>query len=159
MTAFPVLQQPHTIYYLMHWGYTISQMAFSNEFSSMKIFKFRLKVPLNLFLNSGLMWIMAWHRTGDKPLSEPMMVHFTRVNSLAPERPEWPLTKVIFKVILVIDGSGICISREIALKLMSPDLFDDKSTSVQVKDWCCQAPSLCRSRCWPRAMSPYGVAE
>ena len=25
----------------------------------------------------ALVWVMAWHRTGDKPLSEPMPTQFT----------------------------------------------------------------------------------
>ena len=24
----------------------------------------------------SLVWVMAWHRTGDKPLPEPMMIQF-----------------------------------------------------------------------------------
>ena len=46
----------------------------------MKIFQFRLKfslkfVPQGLINNNwALVQIMAWHRPGDKPLSEPMMV-------------------------------------------------------------------------------------
>ena len=27
--------------------------------------------------NPALVWIMAWRRTGDKPLSEPMLTKFT----------------------------------------------------------------------------------
>ena len=47
------------------------------------------------------------------------------------------LYTVNFKVILVIDGWGI--SCEIALRWLSLDLTDDKSTLVQVMAWCCQA--------------------
>ena len=62
----------------------ISQMTFSNAFSSMKIFKFRKKkkqslrfVPRGSLQNkSALVQIMAWHRTSDKPFSEPMMDYF-----------------------------------------------------------------------------------
>ena len=45
--------------------------------------------------------------------------------------------EVIFKLILVIDGWGI--SLEIALRWMSLDLTDYKSTWVQAMAWCCQA--------------------
>ena len=42
---------------------------------------------------------------------------------------------------------------------MSLDLTDDKSTLVQVMDWCRQASSHYLSQCWPRSMSPYGVVR
>ena len=65
--------------------------------------------------------------------------------------------KVNFKAILVIDCWGI--SCEIALRWLSLDLTDDKSTLVQVMAWCCQATSHYLNLCWPRSMSPYGVAR
>ena len=69
---------------LTHWGReemnNISQTTFSYVFSSMKMFEFRLKLKLK-FVPKGpinnipaLVQIMAWRRSGDKPLSEPMMV-------------------------------------------------------------------------------------
>ena len=51
------------------------------------------------------------------------------------------------------------ISREIAARLMSFDLTDDKSTLVQVMAWCHQATSHYLSQCWPRSLSPYGVTR
>ena len=78
--------------------------------------------------------------------------HFAWVcvfNSL--ERFEWHLRWIIFKPVLVIDGWGM--SCEIALRLMSLDLTDDKSTLVQVMAWCRQATSHYLSQCWPRSMS------
>ena len=36
---------------------------------------------------------------------------------------------------------------------MPPNTFNDKSTSVQVMAWCCQATSHYLSPCWPRSMS------
>ena len=45
---------------------------------------------------------------------------------------------VLFKPITVIDGWDTCC--EIALRRMSLDLTDDKSTLVQVMAWCRQAP-------------------
>ena len=53
----------------------ISQTTFSNVFFSMKMFEFRLKVPKGPINNiPAMVLIMAWRRSGDKPLSEPMMV-------------------------------------------------------------------------------------
>ena len=51
------------------------------------------------------------------------------------------------------------ISCELALRWMSLDLTDDKSTLVQVMAWCCQATSHYLSQCWPRSLSPYGVTR
>ena len=70
---------------LTHWGRgkidTILQTTFSNAISWMKMFEFRLKFhwsfpkgPINNM--PVLVQIMAWRRTGDKPLSEPMMAQF-----------------------------------------------------------------------------------
>ena len=57
----------------------ISQTALSNAFSWMKmliLIKISMKfVPRDPIDNiPALVQIMAWHRTGNKPLSEPMMV-------------------------------------------------------------------------------------
>ena len=65
---------------LTHWVRdkmtAIFQTTFSNAFSWMKMYEFRLKfVPKGPINNiPALVQIMAWRRPGDKPLSEPMMV-------------------------------------------------------------------------------------
>ena len=79
------------------------------------------------------------------------------INSLSPRRFERNLRKVIFKLILMIGGWGIFC--KIALRWMSMDLTDDKSTLVQVMAWCRQATSHYLSQCWPRSMSPYDVTR
>ena len=48
---------------------------------------------------------------------------------------------------------------EIALRRMSLDLTDDKSTLVQVMPWCRQATSHYLNQCWPRSLSPYDVTR
>ena len=82
------------------------------------------KGPINN--NPALVQIMAWRRSGDKLLSEPMMVSLLThicinrpqwVNSLAPDRFESYWRWVIFKLILVICGSAI--PCEIALRWIS----------------------------------------
>ena len=55
----------------------IFQKTISNTFSWMIMYKFRLKfdwglVPINN--NPALVQIMAWRRSGDKPLSKPMLI-------------------------------------------------------------------------------------
>ena len=78
-------------------------------------------------------------------------------DSLAPGRFERNLRKVIFKLILMIYGWGIFC--KIALRWMSMDLTDDKSTLVQVMAWCRQATSHYLSQYWPRSLSSYGVTR
>ena len=80
-----------------------------------------------------------------------------RINSLAPGRFQYNRRKIIFKLILVTDGSDI--SSEIVRRLTSRDLSDDKSTLVQVMGWCLQATSHCMNQCWPRSLPPYGVTR
>ena len=79
------------------------------------------------------------------------------LNSLAPEKFEWYFRYLIFQMIIVIDGWGI--SCELALRWMSLDLTDDKSTLVQVMAWCRQATSHYLRQWWPRSLSPYGVTR
>ena len=75
---------------LTHWGQdkidAILQTTFSNAISWMKMFEFRLQISLK-FVPKGpinnipaLVQVMAWHRTGDKPLSELMMAQFNDVS-------------------------------------------------------------------------------
>ena len=57
----------------------------------------------------------------------------------------------------MIDGWDTCC--KIALRRMSLDLTDDKSTLVQVMAWCRQATSYYLSQCWPRSLMPYGITR
>ena len=79
------------------------------------------------------------------------------LNSLATGKLEWNFRNLILQMTSVIDGWGI--SCELALRWMSLDLTDDKSTLVQVMAWCRQATSHYLSQCWPRSPSPYGVTR
>ena len=83
--------------------------------------------------------------------------HKNFVNSLAPGRFKFNFWSVIFKLTLM--NGGWDISYEIALRWMQLDLSDDKSTLVQVMDWCRQATSHYLSQCWPRSMSSNGVTR
>ena len=55
-------------------------LTFSNRFSSMKMYEFSLKFHWRFLLRDpinnipALVQTMAWRRSGDKPLSEPIMV-------------------------------------------------------------------------------------
>ena len=50
-------------------------------------------------------------------------------------------------------------SSEIALKWMSQNTIDDKSTLVWVMTLCHQATNQNLSHCWPRTMSPYSITR
>ena len=89
--------------------------------------------------------------------SQHNVLSFTWLNSLAPGRFERNLRKVIFKLISMICDWGIFC--KIALRWMSMNLTDDKSTLVRVMAWCRQAASHYLSQCWPRSVSPYGVTR
>ena len=52
-----------------------------------------------------------------------------------------------------------CTSCEYALRLMSLDHNDSKSTLVQMLNWWCQAKNHHLSICWPRSISPYDVTS
>ena len=77
------------------------------------------------------------------------------INSLAPGRFQRNFRRVIFQLILVIDGWSI--SSKIVLKWITMDLTEGKSTSVQVMAWSRHATSHYLSQCWPRSLLPYGV--
>ena len=71
----------------------ISQTTLSIAFSSMKIFRISIEFSLK-FVPMGpindipaLVQIMAWHRVGDKPLSEPVMVIL--LTHICVTQPQW----------------------------------------------------------------------
>ena len=79
------------------------------------------------------------------------------LNSLAPGRSECDSKNVIFNLVLLI---GIFrSSHDNALRWMTQDLTDDKSTLVQVMAWCRQAASHYLSQCWLSSLSPCGVTR
>ena len=83
---------------LTHWGRgkiaTISQTTFSNAFSGMKLYEFRLRFHWRLIVPEvrmndilSLIQILAWRRPGEKPLSETMMVKL--LMHICVTRPQW----------------------------------------------------------------------
>ena len=82
---------------LTHWGRdkidAISQKTFSDAFSWMKIYWFRIEFHWSLFSGfpisnmPALVQITAWCRPDNKPLSEPMMIILLRHICLT--RPQW----------------------------------------------------------------------
>ena len=61
---------------------TVFHTTFSKAFSSVKKYCILITIVLKCLLKdaidniAALVQIMAWRRTGDKPLSEPMMTEF-----------------------------------------------------------------------------------
>ena len=156
---------------LTHWGRDkmddIFQTTFSNAFSWMKIYEFRLSFSLK-FVPKGpinkipaLVQIMAWRLPGDKPLSEPTLVSLlthicvTRpqwVNSLSIGRCVFGLKCLRFRGIVVI--TFMSISSATVFKWMAQDPTDEKSTMDQVMAQCHQATSHYLNQCWARSMLP-----
>ena len=83
--------------------------------------------------------------------------HPSQHNSLATGKFEWHFRYLIFQIFSGIDSWGI--SCEIALRWMSLDLTDDKSTLVQVIAWWRQATTHYLSQWWPRSLSPYDITR
>ena len=81
----------------------------------------------------------------------------TSFNSLTPGR--FGCNYEYSKFNLALQSDIFRSSYDKALRWMSRDLTDDKSTSVQVMAWCRQATSHYPSQYWPRSMSPYGVTR
>ena len=103
---------------LTHWGWDIFQTTFSNAFSFMKMFQFRLRFHWSLLfslknkpqwnLNRGLInnipalvQIMAWRRPGDKPLFEPMVVSL--LTHICVTRPQW--VKVTWQIGILVNNA------------------------------------------------------
>ena len=55
----------------------------------------------------------------------------------------------------VLQMKFMSTSCEITLRWMPQNMFNEKSTLVQVMAWCCQAPSHYLSQCWPQPILPY----
>ena len=79
------------------------------------------------------------------------------VNSLHPGRCGSNVRNITFK--LITPGSSLGTNYEIALRWMSQNFTNKKSTLFQVMGWCCQAASHYLKQSWFRSMSPCGVAR
>ena len=75
------------------------------------------------------------------------------INLLSPGRFRYYFERVIFSFMLWIEFLNTAC--EIALRCISQNPIDDKSTSVQVLTWCRQATSHNVNQYWLRYMSPW----
>ena len=62
-----------------------------------------------------------------------------------------------FQHILMIDISSI--SSEIIFRWIPQAFTDEKSTLIQVMNWCCQATRHHTNKCHLSSMSPYGITK
>ena len=60
---------------------------------------------------------------------------------------------------ILLQNSSWDTCCEIALRWMTQNLTNEKSTLVQVMAWCCQAICHYTIQCWPRSMLPYSVTR
>ena len=114
----------------------ISQTTFSNAFSWMKMFEYRLKfllkfVPKGLINNiPALVQIMAWRRPGDKPLSESMMVI---LSTHMCTRPQWDhsfINKTSYPTRRrAFGGRGGVATAQMRPKFPGPDLLKNVNGS------------------------------
>ena len=108
------------------------------EWISIKItLKFVPNCPINNI--PSLVQIMAWCRSGNKPLSEPMMVSLLThnaslgLNALWLEENGWYLADSFLSCILL--NTKFYILIQISMKLFSNGPVDNKSAVVHVVAW------------------------
>ena len=82
---------------------------------------------------------------------------YRTIDSLSTGRCGNNFKTIIFKGIMQNNTLGT--HCEIALRWMSHNLTNEKSTLVQVMAWCQQAPIYYLSQWWPRTMPPYGITR
>ena len=126
-------------YILTRWGQdkmaAIFQTTFSNAFSWMKIYQYRLKFHWRLSLGPinnipALVQIMAWRRAGDKSLSEPMMVSL--LTHICVTRPQWVYHPVA-KRESFHEVSHRMLRENIALKIRKFQIADNNMPCKKIK--------------------------
>ena len=121
-----------------HFADDVFKCIFLNEnvwISLMISLKFVPNVPINNI--PALVQIMAWRRSGDKPLSEPIMVSILThicvirpqwVNSFCPGQNGRIFTDNIFRCIFM--NAKFCILIKISLKFVPKCSIDNKPALV-----------------------------
>ena len=137
---------------LSHWGRNkmdISQITFSNAFSWMKMYEFGLRLHWSLFLRAkgpinnipSLVQIMAWCRSCDKPLSEPMVVSLLK--HICVTGPQWvtrarPSVSTLLATKLVMISSIFSDSQDFRL------LGGDQIPSFKIR----KSPEMLQQALW-----------
>ena len=122
-----------------HFADEIFKCIFLNEnvWIALKIsLEFVPKVRINNI--PALVQIMAWRRPGDKPLSEPMMVHSASSVSpfVATKQLMWLLEHEIYPK--TFSSKKVVCLIKFTLNFVPKGWIDDKSTLVQIMAWCQQ---------------------
>ena len=99
-----------------HFADDTFKRIFLNENARISIkisLKFVPKGPINN--NPALVQVMAWRRSGDKPLSEPMMVSL--LTQICVTRPQWVNTPLVpcLSTMIPIDFGDTTLTRQISL--------------------------------------------
>ena len=117
-------------WYLTHWGrdkmaanfadYTFNRIFFNeNARISIKFsLKFVPKGPINNIL--ALVQIMAWHRPGEKPSSEPVMVSL--LTHICVTRPQWVKHNEVQTKSIIL-GIFLVYLRSVKLKIIFTSIF------------------------------------
>ena len=129
--------------HLTHWGWdkmaAIFQMTFSNGFPWMKMHEFFIQISLMFVLKGpinnilALVLIMAWCRSGNKSLSEPMMVRL--LTHICITRPQW--VKLIYHKLPMCHNTIRSLIYETAIHQQSNHLYEVGSnimTPLSFKD-------------------------
>ena len=121
--------------------------------------KFVPKGPINNI--PALVQIMAWCRSGDKPLSEPMMVSLLThicvtwpqwVNTLRQRQDGHKYADIIFKQIFL--NENYCIFIPVPLRFVLNVWVNNKPSLFQIMPWLqyCSSPNPYLNQCWPISM-------
>ena len=81
----------------------------------------------------SLVQILAWRRTGDKPLSEPMMARL--LTHICVTRPQWVKWFTWIYNMEVSMNEKFCIFVKILLKLVPRSRIANNPALVQIKAW------------------------
>ena len=114
----------------------------------------------------SLVQIMAWRRSGDKPLSEPMMVSL--LTHICVTRPQWVNSLALEDCNEIkrfkkgdfqtdVSDSGLKCLLWNCPQMNATWSNCDQSILVQIMAWCRQATSHYLNQCWPWLMSLYGT--
>ena len=114
-----------------HFADDIFKWIFLNENVRISI-KISLKfVPKGQINNiPALVQIMAWHRSGDKPLSEPMMVSL--LTHICVTRPQW--VNKLTKLLIEMFGYRLALSHDLLLVLdiSSPSVVPTSNLVINI---------------------------
>ena len=118
----------------------VLQTTFSNAFSWMKIYEFWFNMSLKFLLKGPinkiptLVQVMAWRRSGDKPLSEPMMIRL--LTHICVSRPQWVKIANAYKSYLTMYGKIFWVEfQRVPLKFHPKYLTHTLKDVIYIQRW------------------------